>query len=89
MLNSGASAKPTNQSRWMSPIEAITNVAAGYGIAVATQVLIFPAFGLHTTLEQNLKMGVVFTGVSLLRSYVLRRLFEKQCRHRQKYGGPT
>ena len=73
----------------MSLIEAISNVAVGYGIAVVAQMLIFPAFGLHTTLEQNLKMGAVFTGVSLLRSYVLRRLFEKLCRRRQKYGGPT
>jgi uncharacterized protein (DUF2062 family) len=77
------------QSRWMSLIEASTNVAIGYGIAVVTQVLIFPLFGLHTTLAVNLQMGAVFTGVSLLRSYVLRRLFEKLCRRRQKYGGPT
>lgn len=89
MLNSDARPEPAGQSRLMSLVEAITNVAIGYALAVVTQVLIFPLFGLHTTLEQNLKMGAVFTGVSLLRSYVLRRLFEGQCRHRQKYGGPT
>ena len=38
--------------------------------------MIFPVFGLHTTLAQNLKMGAVFTIVSILRSYMLRRLFE-------------
>lgn len=59
----------------MSLIEASTNVAVGYGIAVVTQMLIFPAFGLHTTLAANLQMGAVFTAVSLLRSYLLRRLF--------------
>lgn len=64
------------QSRLMSLAEAIANVAVGYGVAVATQILIFPIFGLHTTLAQNLKMGVVFTVVSIVRSYVLRRLFE-------------
>ncbi|WP_425299517.1 DUF7220 family protein [Roseibium aquae] len=26
-----------------------------------TQILIFPIFGLHTTLAQNLKMGAGFT----------------------------
>lgn len=77
------------QSRLMSFVEAITNVAVGYGIAVVTQVLTFPIFGLYTTLAVNLQMGAVFTGVSLLRSYVVRRLFERQCRHRQKNGGPT
>jgi hypothetical protein len=60
----------------MSFIEALTNVAAGYGIAVLTQILIFPLFGLHTTLTQNLQMGLVFTGVSIARSFALRRVFE-------------
>jgi hypothetical protein len=64
------------QSRAMSFIEAITNVAFGYGIAVATQMLIFPVFGLHTTLAQNLTMGAVFSAVSIIRSFALRRVFE-------------
>lgn len=64
------------QSRLMSLIEAITNVIVGYVVAVVTQVLIFPLFGLHTTLAQNLKMGAVFTVVSIARSFALRRVFE-------------
>ncbi len=64
------------QSRLMSLAEAIANVVVGYGIAVITQILIFPVFGLHTTLMQNLKMGAVFTVVSIARSFALRRLFE-------------
>ncbi|MEZ5769947.1 MAG: hypothetical protein R3D80_21575 [Paracoccaceae bacterium] len=60
----------------MSLAEAIANVAVGYGVAVVTQILIFPMFGLHTTLAQNLKMGALFTVVSIARSFVLRRLFE-------------
>ena len=65
------------QSRVMSLVESIANVMVGYGVAVVTQILIFPMFGLHTTLAQNLKMGAVFTIVSLGRSYALRRLFER------------
>ena len=61
----------------MSLVEAIANVLVGYGVAVITQILIFPAFGLHTTLAQNLKIGAVFTVVSIARSYILRRLFER------------
>jgi len=64
------------QSRLMSLVEAITNVIVGYCVAVMTQILIFPIFGLHTTLGQNLAMGGIFTGVSLVRSYFLRRAFE-------------
>lgn len=64
------------QSRLMSLVEAIANVAVGYGVAVGTQILIFPIFGLHTTLAQNLKMGAIFTVVSIARSFALRRVFE-------------
>lgn len=65
------------QSRLMSLVEAVANVIVGYGVAVVTQIVIFPIFGLHTTLAQKLKMGAVFTLVSIARSYVLRRLFER------------
>ncbi len=64
------------QSRLMSLVEAVANVIVGYGVAVVTQILIFPIFGLHTTLAQNLQMGLLFTAVSLARSFLLRRLFE-------------
>ena len=57
-------------------VESIANVVVGYGVAVGAQILIFPMFGLHVTLEQNLQMGAVFTIVSLARSYLLRRIFE-------------
>jgi hypothetical protein len=65
------------QSRTMSLIEALTNVLVGYGVAVATQVMVFPLFGLHASLDQNLSIGLIFTGVSLARSYVLRRIFNQ------------
>ncbi len=64
------------QSRAMSMIEAVANVVVGYGVAVATQIPIFPVFGLHTTLVQNLKLGGIFSLVSIARSFALRRLFE-------------
>ena len=64
------------QSRRMSLIEAITNVAVGYALAVATQIVVFPWFDLHPSLSENLALGGVFTVISLIRSYALRRLFE-------------
>ena len=63
------------QSSWMSLVEAITNIAIGYVIAVLTQVLVFPLFGLSVSLGDNLGIGAVFTIVSLLRSFALRRAF--------------
>ena len=64
------------QSHRMSLIEAITNVTMGYAMAVATQIIVFPWFGLHSSLGDNLAIGGIFVGISLLRSYALRRLFE-------------
>ncbi len=64
------------QSRTMSLIEAITNVVVGYSLAVLTQVLAFPAFGLQATLSQNLQLAALFSAISVFRSFVLRRAFE-------------
>ena len=64
------------QSRRMSLIEAITNVAVGYALAVVTQMLVFPWFGLKASLGEHLAIGSVFVAVSLARGYLLRRLFE-------------
>ena len=63
------------QSRWMSFVEAVTNIVVGYGLAVLTQIIVFPMFGLHASLGENLLIGSVFTLVSLFRSYALRRVF--------------
>ena len=63
------------QSRRMSLIEAATNVVVGYGVAVLAQIAVFPLFGIHASLPDNLLIGLVFTIVSLARSYALRRVF--------------
>lgn len=64
------------QTRWMSLVESMANVVVGYVVAVATQILVFPLFGMHPTFSQNLWIGLIFTVVSITRSYVLRRGFE-------------
>ena len=56
--------------------ESFANVAIGYGIAVAAQVVVFPLFGIHIGLGDDLALGLVFTVISLVRSYALRRVFE-------------
>jgi hypothetical protein len=63
------------QSRWMSLTEAVTNIVVGYGLAVLTQIIVFPVFGLHASLSDNLLLGSVFTIVSLARGFALRRIF--------------
>ena len=63
------------QSQLMSFAEATTNVVVGFLLALLTQVVVFPLLGLSASLSDNLILGVIFTAVSLLRSYALRRLF--------------
>jgi len=64
------------QSRFMSLVESITNVLVGFGVAILTQALVFPLFGIHVTMGDQVAIGGVFSAVSLIRGYLLRRLFE-------------
>ena len=61
----------------MSAIESVANVVVGYGVALTTQVIVFGSLGLSVSLEQNLWIGGIFTVVSLVRSYVVRRIFNR------------
>lgn len=65
------------QSRRMSLTEAAANVVIGYAIAVATQVAVFPLFGIRIAISDDLAIGGIFALVSLLRGFVLRRVFEQ------------
>ena len=65
------------QSRGMSLIEAVTNVVAGFAVAVGVQLAVFPLFGIEAALSDALGIGAIFTVVSILRSYLIRRLFER------------
>ncbi len=67
------------QSRAMSFVEAVTNVVVGFGLAVLTQVLVFPVFEIAVTFDQHVSIAAIFTLVSLARGYVLRRFFNQQC----------
>lgn len=63
------------QSRLQSLIESCLNVAIGYGVALAGQIVVFPWFGLAVPLSANLQIGAIFTVISIGRSYAVRRLF--------------
>lgn len=65
------------QSRTMSLIEAATNVVVGQVLAIVTQLLVLPLFGIEAALSEHLSIGLVFVGVSLARGHLLRRLFER------------
>lgn len=64
-----------SQSRKHSLFEAFSNVLIGYGIAFITQLAVFPLFGIHISLHDNLAIGGIFTVISIARSYLLRRFW--------------
>ena len=49
------------QSRLMSLVESVANVIVGYGVAVATQLVVFPWFGLPARITDALAIGGIFT----------------------------
>lgn len=65
------------QTRTMSAVESVANVLVGYGIALTTQVVVFGLLEIPVSFAQNLWIGGIFTVVSLVRSYVVRRLFNR------------
>jgi hypothetical protein len=66
------------QSKLNSFIESLWNVAIGFSINLVAQILIFPLYGIHLQTHQNFTMGLWFTGISIARSYFLRRYFTKR-----------
>ena len=66
------------QTKYQSLIESLTNILIGYFTALLSQVLIFPLFEFYVTFQDNLLIGLYFTIISLLRSYLVRRYFNKR-----------
>jgi hypothetical protein len=55
----------------------MVNILIGYGVAVTTQIVVFPIFDIHIPMHDNFIMGGVFTIISLIRSYLIRRWFNR------------
>lgn len=66
------------QSKLGSLYEACINVAIGFGINYVANLLILPMFGFHISLLGNLYMGLIYTVISVARSYVIRRWFDEK-----------
>lgn len=64
------------QSRTGSLIEAGINILIGFWINYFANLVILPIFGFHITLTENLFMGLLYTVVSVIRSYAVRRWFD-------------
>ena len=66
------------QTKLESAVEVVVNVLIGYVVATASQILIFPLFGIFLPLSDNLLIGAYFTAISIVRGYVVRRIFNRK-----------
>lgn len=73
----------------MSLTETLTNTAIGYGINQTAQIVLFPLVGIHVSYATNFLLGVLFTVISVVRGFVLRRAFERWrvYSHRRLWNG--
>lgn len=65
-----------SQSKLASLVEVITNMVVGFAVSVYAQAVIFPLYGFSTlTITQNVQIVAIFTVISMIRSYLVRRFF--------------
>ena len=57
-------------------IEAWTNIAIGFGINFVANLMILPLVGVTITASENFAIGWLYTAVSVLRQYAIRRWFQ-------------
>lgn len=65
------------QSRLASLAESLTNVTIGYLVSVLTSIIVLPLFGVTLSIAENAQLSLVYTVVSIARSYAVRRAFNK------------
>jgi len=65
------------QTRRHSLIESCANVAIGFLVSLVATATVLPAAGVQTSLRQNVGITAAFTAISIVRSYLVRRWFNR------------
>ena len=65
------------QTKKLSLIESITSTLIGFTVSLLVQIVIYPIMNIPVTIVQNLTITFVFTAVSIIRSYFVRRFFNR------------
>ena len=66
------------QSKKQSFIESLTSTTIGIIIGIVLNLTILPIFGYPVSLSDSLWISVIFTIVSIIRSYIIRRRFNSK-----------
>ena len=70
-----ATSKHGGQSMRQSMIETWTNIGIGFGINYAANLIVLPMAGLPVSASGAFLIGVIFTAISVIRSFAIRRWF--------------
>lgn len=65
------------QSKLDSLLESFTNIFIGFTVATISNLIVLPLFGYYVTPGDSISIAIVFTIISLIRSYIVRRMFNK------------
>src|SRR3954447_15495429 len=68
--------RSNKQTRLGSLVETLTDVFVGYSMALGANAIIFPLFGFPVSLSQNMIIVATFTILSIIRKFIIRRIFE-------------
>ena len=63
------------QTKKQSAIEAFMNILFGYSVNFTANMFILPMFGFDISVKQNMFLGILYTLISFVRSYVIRRYY--------------
>ena len=66
------------QTKKQSLIESLTSTTIGIIIGIVLNLTILPIFGYPVSLSDSLWISVIFTIVSIIRSYIIRRWFNSK-----------
>lgn len=65
------------QSRTMSLVETCASIAIGFVVSLVITAVVMPAYGHNISTADNLQITAIFTAASIVRSYFVRRLFNR------------
>ena len=64
------------QGKKGSLVESIIQVLTGWGVAIITQLIVYPLMGIEVSIVQNINLSLIFIVVGFIKQYYVRRLFE-------------
>jgi len=63
------------QRKLTSLSEVVAGTAIGFVVSWCAQLWVFPLYGMRLTYSENTQITIIFTLISIVRGYVVRRFF--------------